>query len=120
MKLYQRYLFFSGVVAVASALALWATTHWPLYLCWLGTTSAVLFALYGYDKAQAMSKNRRVPEKTLHMLTLAGGFLGGIIGRVLFRHKTLKWQFTLVTFLSTVLHGYIIYTLELHRFLMEL
>ena len=38
-------------------------------------------------------RGRRVPERTLLLLDFLGGSLGGILGMLLFRHKTLHLKF---------------------------
>lgn len=75
------------------------------YTLWLATTGFITFALYGFDKFQAKQGNQRVPERTLHLCALLGGFLGGWLGRLAFRHKTQKPVFTVILLVSTVLHG---------------
>lgn len=47
------------------------------------------------DKEKAKRSSRRIPEKTLFLLTLLGGGLGTISGMYLFRHKTRKLKFTI-------------------------
>ena len=59
----------------------------------IGGMSFVLFAMMGIDKALAKRGAWRVPEKTLFLLALLGGALGGIIGMYFFRHKTRHWYF---------------------------
>ena len=76
--------------------------NWLFWL-WIGILSLVTFFVYGYDKAQAKSDGWRVPEVVLHGLALAGGFLGGWLGRAVFHHKTRKPIFTVVLIVSTVL-----------------
>lgn len=71
---------------------------------WYVFFSIFLFALYGIDKAQAQANGRRIPEKTLHTLALAGGFIGGLIGRSLFHHKTRKPVFSFILLASLTLH----------------
>ncbi len=51
------------------------------------------FALMGYDKNQAKKHARRVPEKTLFLVTALFGGLGGVLGMSVFRHKTKHWYF---------------------------
>jgi uncharacterized membrane protein YsdA (DUF1294 family) len=76
------------------------------YLIWLAIASVILFVLYGLDKARSRRKGaRRIPEITLHLLALAGGFLGGWVGRSLFHHKTKKEIFTFILLISTVIHA---------------
>ncbi len=55
--------------------------------------SLVLFAAMGIDKALAKRGAWRIPEKTLFLLAILGGALGGIIGMQLFRHKTKHTSF---------------------------
>jgi uncharacterized membrane protein YsdA (DUF1294 family) len=74
------------------------------YLIWLVLISVITFFVYGYDKFQAKSGGWRVPEKVLHGLALAGGFMGGWIGRIVFHHKTRKPVFTLILAISTLLY----------------
>lgn len=82
------------------------------YLIWLATTSVVTFALYGYDKQQAKKNAERVPERTLHLCSLAGGFLGGWLGRLIFRHKTQKPIFAVILMAATVIHVAVIFLLR--------
>jgi len=75
------------------------------YLIWLAAASGITFILYGFDKAQSKRKGaRRVPEVVFHVLALAGGFIGGWVGRSLFHHKTKKGIFVFVLIVSTVIH----------------
>lgn len=96
-----------GLLAVAAlaALALVVSVDpaWALPAWWL-TAGAATFASYGYDKAQARRAGWRVPEGILHLLALAGGFLGGWAGMYTFRHKTREPLFKAVLALATVLH----------------
>lgn len=66
--------------------------------------SAAAFAAYGLDKAAAKRKQRRTPERTLHALSLAGGWPGALIAQSLFRHKTSKQPFRLVFWTTTLLN----------------
>lgn len=56
------------------------------------------FTLTGIDKWMATHQKWRVPEKTLHGITLVGGTIGSALGMLLFRHKTAKRSFLLVFF----------------------
>ena len=51
------------------------------------------FALMGIDKRRAKKDAWRVKEKTLFLLVLLGGGVGGILGMRTFRHKTKHWYF---------------------------
>jgi uncharacterized membrane protein YsdA (DUF1294 family) len=74
------------------------------YFIWLFLMSVITFFVYGYDKFQAKRGGWRVPEKVLHGLAFAGGFMGGWIGRPVFHHKTRKPVFTFVLVISTVMY----------------
>jgi uncharacterized membrane protein YsdA (DUF1294 family) len=75
------------------------------YLIWLAALSLITFIFYGFDKDRAKRKGARVPENALHLLALAGGFMGGWVGRGLFHHKTQKPMFTLILVVSTMGHA---------------
>ena len=60
---------------------------------WLIAVNFVTFALYGIDKSRAKRRRRRIPEKTLLLLPLLGGSLGGLLGMYAFHHKTKQWYF---------------------------
>ncbi len=57
---------------------------------WLLLCSAVSVALYAWDKFRARRGGRRVRERTLLLVAIAGGWPGSLLGQSLFRHKTLK------------------------------
>jgi uncharacterized membrane protein YsdA (DUF1294 family) len=60
---------------------------------WLGATSALSFALFAYDKWQARRRGGRVSESTLWLISAFGGWPGGLLGILVFRHKSAKIQF---------------------------
>lgn len=61
---------------------------------YLGAINVVAFHVFAWDKVEAASgRNRRTPERTLLALTAAGGTLGAVAARWLFRHKTRKQPF---------------------------
>ena len=54
---------------------------------------AVGFLLHGWDKRRARTGGRRVPEASLHLVELLGGWPGALLGTRLFRHKTAKFSY---------------------------
>ena len=58
--------------------------------------SVISFAVYGADKSAARRGARRTPERTLHLLSLAGGWPGALVAQLVFRHKTVKQPFRAV------------------------
>jgi uncharacterized membrane protein YsdA (DUF1294 family) len=108
---YTFYTLLAVALAVVIGVALFILTDWGFFWIWLLTLSIVTFIAYGYDKAQAKGGGSRIPEIVLHGLALAGGFLGGWLGRVVFRHKTQKASFTVVLLISTAIYLALIYFL---------
>ena len=99
-------LFFLLIAAgIVAFLFYFAYGRMPFYPCWLFCLSVVAFLFYGYDKHQSEKEGAwRVPEVVLHLLSLAGGFVGAFLGRRYYRHKTQKIVFILVIILSALLH----------------
>lgn len=62
-------------------------------LVWFAAFSAVTFLAFGFDKWRASRSGSRVPEFSLVLLGALGGWLGGLFGMLVFRHKTAKWIF---------------------------
>ena len=58
-------------------------------------TNILLFTLMAIDKQKAKLRQWRISEKTLFILALIGGSIGGILGMYTFRHKTKHLKFTL-------------------------
>ena len=75
-----------------------------IYLCVAFAMSVVCFAAYGLDKRRAVAGSRRVPERTLHILALLGGWPGGLLGQRHFRHKTKKLPFLIAFWCVFALH----------------
>lgn len=98
------------IIMIALGVWLFQNTNLPLYPAWLLALSVVTFFTYGFDKGQSKRKGWRVSERTLHGLALAGGFAGGWVGMLWFRHKTQHLSFILVLLASTLLHLYLIGT----------
>ena len=73
-------------------------------LAWYAAAGAVTFATFGWDKLSARSGRRRVPERVLHILELAGGWPGAIAAILWLRHKSSKPAFFVITFAIMGLH----------------
>ena len=76
------------------AFALWRQGLPFLYAYLIGI-SLIALLCYGFDKYQSMHRGFRIPEVVLHVLALAGGSPGALLGQQLFRHKTAKPWFRL-------------------------
>lgn len=75
-----------------------------IYLILVFLMSFVCFTAYGLDKRLAKIGSRRIPEQTLHILALLGGWPGALLGQRYFRHKTQKLSFLLVFWCVVVMH----------------
>jgi len=67
--------------------------------------SVVTFIVYGVDKWAAMRNQWRIPENTLHLLSLAGGWPGALIAQQILRHKSRKPSFQAVFWITVALNG---------------
>lgn len=97
------------------ALAALGSTFLPHPLVmWFLLASVLTFLVYGGDKLAARKAWRRVPESTLLMFGLLGGWPGAIVGQQLFRHKTQKQPFKTWFIISVILN--IVALLAIFRF----
>ena len=60
---------------------------------WFAAFSTVTFLVFGFDKWRSGRAGQRVAELTLVLLGALGGWPGGLLGMMMFRHKTAKWTF---------------------------
>ena len=81
----------------------------------LGITSAIMsvltVVLYRYDKRAAEQGGQRIPNTTLHLASLLGGWPGALIARPLLRHKLNQKRFRGFFWASIVANFGILYTL---------
>ncbi len=71
----------------------------------------VAFVVAGLDKRAAIHHRRRVSEKNLFKLALAGGSVGLYVAMLSFRHKTKHWYFMVgvpgILLLWLIILGYV-------------
>jgi uncharacterized membrane protein YsdA (DUF1294 family) len=67
--------------------------------------SVAAFIAYGLDKRAALRGRWRVPEASLHLLELLGGFPGALLGQRAFRHKRRKARYMIIFWLIVTLHA---------------
>ena len=65
--------------------------------------NVLTFALWGTDKSAARNGRWRVPERSLLIAALLGGWIGAKLGQRYFRHKTRKEPFRQVLNLVPVI-----------------
>lgn len=75
---------------------------WPLLQ--VLALSAATFRLYAYDKQQAMKGAWRVPETSLHLAEIAGGWPGAFLAQRRFRHKCSKGAYLAIFWGIILLH----------------
>ncbi|PKM44656.1 MAG: DUF1294 domain-containing protein [Gammaproteobacteria bacterium HGW-Gammaproteobacteria-1] len=75
-----------------------------LILAGYALISLLTLIVYAVDKSAARKGGRRVRERTLHLLALAGGWPGALIAQRLLRHKSRKQPFRAVFWLTVVLN----------------
>ena len=59
----------------------------------MAMVSLITYAMYAHDKKQAVQGKWRVPEKSLHLLELLGGWPGALIAQQRLRHKSSKGSY---------------------------
>ena len=62
---------------------------------WTAVFGAWAFVLFGFDKWRAGRGGQRVAEATLCWVSALGGWPGGLLGILVFRHKSAKPAFRL-------------------------
>jgi uncharacterized membrane protein YsdA (DUF1294 family)/cold shock CspA family protein len=68
------------------------------------TVSLFTLILYAIDKSAAKNRRWRIPENTLHLLSIVGGWPGAMYAQQLFRHKSKKKSFRLVFWVTVVVN----------------
>ena len=66
--------------------------------------SPLTFAAYGLDKQSARERTWRTREKTLHLLSLFGGWPGALTAQGWLRHKTKKTSFRVDFWVTVILN----------------
>ncbi|MBW4562320.1 MAG: DUF1294 domain-containing protein [Mojavia pulchra JT2-VF2] len=80
------------------------TTSNPIPLILYFVMSLITFALYAHDKSCAKQGRWRVPENTLHLCELMGGWLGAFVAQQTLRHKSSKVSYQVVFWVIAILH----------------
>ena len=66
--------------------------------------SLVTFVAYRSDKRRAEAGEWRIPESTLHLAELAGGWPGAFLAQRTFRHKTSKVSYQVEFWIIVLIH----------------
>jgi uncharacterized membrane protein YsdA (DUF1294 family) len=79
--------------------------HTTFYLfAYYVVVSAVALTVMAHDKLAARAERQRVAEKTLYLLSAAGGWPGTWVACGMFRHKTRKSAFQMRLAFATLLN----------------
>lgn len=97
-----------------------ATYNWvKFFVFWYGLMALSAYFLYWKDKRAAVTKMRRVPENTLHLFALLGGWPGAMIAQQQFRHKTQKVKFKRIFWLTVIVNYCALYLVVYPGFLLK-
>ncbi|WP_042474780.1 DUF1294 domain-containing protein [Bacillus ndiopicus] len=80
-------------------------------LAYVAVMSLILCILMYSDKSRAVNKKWRIAEKTLFIVAIFGGAIGGVLGMYLFRHKTRHNLFAFGFPLLAAVQTYLLVTL---------
>lgn len=100
------------LVAITTGAAVGRLPWWSalLYL----TMSLITWFAYRIDKRAAQGDLRRIPERTLHLLELTGGWPGALMAQSLLRHKNRKRSYQFVFWIVVAMNlGALIWILEI-------
>ncbi len=97
-------------VVLASATAVlaggWLLGEWSGAVpAWYAAASLVAFLAYRHDKQAAGRGGRRTPERSLHLIDLAGGWPGGLLAQQVLRHKSSKPAYQAVFWATVALNA---------------
>ncbi|PKO05163.1 MAG: DUF1294 domain-containing protein [Chloroflexi bacterium HGW-Chloroflexi-3] len=66
--------------------------------------NVITFFVWGFDKLRAKLQEWRIPENTLYVLIILGGGVGALLGMTVFRHKTRKLKFKVISVVSVLVY----------------
>ncbi len=93
-------VYFTLIFLTLMCLAVFLKTLPLFVLVIYSASSSLTFILYRSDKRAAENGTQRTPESTLQLLSLIGGWPGGLFAQRIFRHKSTKKSFQFVYWLS--------------------
>ncbi len=67
--------------------------------------SIITFVIYALDKSAARNNRRRIRENTLHLFALLGGWPGALVAQRVLRHKSSKYDFQVVFWLTVLINS---------------
>ena len=95
---------FTGI-SLGIIFILWAAGLLPKGVMMMyAIASLAAFAAYATDKAAAQNGSRRLSEKSMHFISVMGGWPGAYLGQQMFRHKTQKKSFQIIFWITVILN----------------
>ncbi len=89
--------------ALSAIFVLGEKNIFPVGIFWFYVlASFVTFCVYAIDKAAAKNDRGRIPENSLHLLELVGGWPGALVAQRLLRHKSIKFSYQIMYWLCVV------------------
>ena len=85
-------------------------TQSPILL-YYAVLNLLVVLLYLVDKIKAIGRRWRIPEKMLLLPAVFGGAFGGLVGMLVFRHKTRHSNFWAINGIFAAIHLVILYLL---------
>jgi uncharacterized membrane protein YsdA (DUF1294 family) len=93
------------IMAAALAVSYWSGFTPMLIPVIYGLVSLITFIVYARDKSAARKGGQRVPENSLHLLALFGGWPGALVAQQRFRHKTAKTSFRIPFWITVAVNA---------------
>lgn len=81
-----------------------ASVDWRLLVGIPLVVSVLTFVVYNRDKRRAETGSWRIPESTLHLAELAGGWPGAFLAQRILRHKTSKLSYQVEFWIIVFIH----------------
>jgi uncharacterized membrane protein YsdA (DUF1294 family) len=105
-----------GLLLIVPALAAWVYSLNTLpWLAGLAAVNFLTWRAYAADKRRARSGAWRIPESTLHLFELSGGWPAAFMAQRRLRHKCAKKSYQIVFWLIVGLYQFAAFD-SLHRF----
>lgn len=95
---------------ILPALALYThaeNDNWQLIATYLLSVNVLVYLLYLYDKKQATRQGWRIPETSLQLFALFGGWASAFLAQRQLHHKTAKTSFQFAFWGIGLLHQYL-------------
>jgi len=91
------FLLIVSATVIAERLPLWILEFYII-------ASLLTFIMYAVDKSAAQKNRWRTRERSLHVLSLAGGWPGAILAQQKLRHKSKKRSFRAIFWMTVLLN----------------